>query len=175
MLALAESERPLVGPAEQGGVIDPDVLWSCTTCGACVEQCPVDIEHVDHIVDMRRYQVMIESEFPSELGGLFRNLETKGNPWGMNASARLDWAADLPFEVRVVTWSPRWSSIRRFSPRAGTSRRPGSRSRSWPSTPRGGWSRIRSAPPSGPTPAWLPWAPPMARSARSSPGARSPA
>ena len=55
-----------------GGVIDPDVLWSCTTCGACVEQCPVDIEHVDHIVDMRRYQVMIESEFPTELGALFR-------------------------------------------------------------------------------------------------------
>src|SRR5690348_13067465 len=48
--------RPLVGTAEQGGVIDPDVLWSCTNCGACVEQCPVDIEHIDHIVDMRRYQ-----------------------------------------------------------------------------------------------------------------------
>ena len=46
--------RPLVGTAQQLGVIDPDVLWSCTTCGACVEQCPVDIEHVDHIVDMRR-------------------------------------------------------------------------------------------------------------------------
>ena len=74
--------RPLVGTAEAGGVIDPDVLWSCTTCGACVEQCPVDIEHVDHIVDMRRYQVMIESEFPSELGVLFRNLENKGNPGG---------------------------------------------------------------------------------------------
>jgi ferredoxin len=59
-LALAEAERPLVGTAEENGVIDPDVLWSCTTCGACVEQCPVDIEHVDHIVDMRRYQVLIE-------------------------------------------------------------------------------------------------------------------
>jgi Fe-S oxidoreductase len=102
--------RPLVGPTEYdddghgigGGVIDPDVLWSCTTCGACVEQCPVDIEHVDHITDMRRFQVLIESEFPAELGGLFKNLETKGNPWGMNASSRLDWAADLPFEVKVV-------------------------------------------------------------------------
>jgi Fe-S oxidoreductase len=93
--------RPLVGTAEQGGVIDPDVLWSCTTCGACVEQCPVDIEHVDHIVDMRRYQVMIESEFPGELGTLFRNLENKGNPWGQNNSERLDWAKDLPFEVPV--------------------------------------------------------------------------
>ncbi|WP_157534985.1 (Fe-S)-binding protein, partial [Nocardia inohanensis] len=68
----AEGERPLVAPSEgnSGGIIDPEVLWSCTTCGACVEQCPVDIEHVDHIIDMRRYQVLIESEFPSELAGL---------------------------------------------------------------------------------------------------------
>src|SRR5690606_11155061 len=66
--ALAEANRPLVGDAAAGGVIDPDVLWSCTTCGACVEQCPVDIEHVDHIVDMRRYQVLIESNFPPEAG-----------------------------------------------------------------------------------------------------------
>ena len=101
--AVAEAERPLIGTAEQGGVIDPEVLWDCTTCGACVEQCPVDIEHVDHIVDMRRYQVMIESEFPSELGGLFRNLENKGNPWGQNASERLAWTKDLPFEVPIVS------------------------------------------------------------------------
>ena len=64
-----QATRPLVGDAAALGVIDPDVLWSCTTCGACVEQCPVDIEHIDHIVDMRRYQVMMESEFPGELGG----------------------------------------------------------------------------------------------------------
>jgi Fe-S oxidoreductase len=93
--------RPLVGTLEQGGVIDPDVLWSCTTCGACVEQCPVDIEHVDHIVDMRRHQVLIESEFPSELGALFKNLENKGNPWGQNARNRLDWTKKLDFEVPV--------------------------------------------------------------------------
>jgi Fe-S oxidoreductase len=93
--------RPLVGTAEQGGVIDPDVLWSCTTCGACVEQCPVDIEHVDHIVDMRRHQVLIESEFPTELGVLFRNLENKGNPWGQNAKDRLEWTKGLDFEVPV--------------------------------------------------------------------------
>jgi len=59
----------------------PDVLWSCTNCGACVEQCPVDIEHIDHIVDMRRYQTMIESSFPSEAGGMLKNLEKAGNPW----------------------------------------------------------------------------------------------
>src|SRR5690606_20490299 len=73
----------------------------CTTCGACVEQCPVDIEHVDHIVDMRRYQVMIESNFPSELNGMFKNLENKGNPWGQNARDRLAWTEDLDFEVPV--------------------------------------------------------------------------
>lgn len=100
-LALAESERPLVGGPEENGVIDPDVLWSCTNCGACVEQCPVDIEHVDHIVDMRRYQVLIESNFPTELGGMFKNLENKGNPWGQNAKDRLAWTEDLDFEVPV--------------------------------------------------------------------------
>ncbi|NHN56732.1 (Fe-S)-binding protein [Calidifontibacter sp. DB0510] len=88
-------------PHGPDAVIDQDVLWSCTTCGACVEQCPVDIEHVDHIVDMRRYQTLIESAFPSELGGLFKKLESKGNPWGMSARARLDWAKNLPFEVKV--------------------------------------------------------------------------
>ncbi|GAA1947172.1 hypothetical protein GCM10009798_02760 [Nocardioides panacihumi] len=89
-------------PADGGFVIDEDVLWSCTSCGACVQQCPVDIEHVDHIMDMRRYQVLVESNFPSELNGLFKGLENKGNPWNMSPSARLDWAKDLPFEVKVV-------------------------------------------------------------------------
>jgi Fe-S oxidoreductase len=101
--ALLESTRPLVGGTEVDGIIDPSVLWDCTTCGACVEQCPVDIEHVDHIVDMRRYQVLIESEFPTELGGLFRKLETKGNPWGQNARDRMAWAKGLDFEVPVVS------------------------------------------------------------------------
>ncbi len=98
-----EPDHPLraydaLGP---DAVVDADVLWSCTTCGACVEQCPVDIEHVDHIVDLRRYQVLIESAFPSELNGLFRNLEQKQNPWGMAPRARMDWAKGLPFEVPV--------------------------------------------------------------------------
>jgi Fe-S oxidoreductase len=96
-----QATRPLVGTAEELGVIDPDVLWSCTTCGACVEQCPVDIEHIDHIVDMRRYQVMMESEFPGELGVLFKNLETKGNPWGQNAKDRTNWIDEVEFDVPV--------------------------------------------------------------------------
>ncbi|OBJ34575.1 (Fe-S)-binding protein [Mycolicibacter heraklionensis] len=96
-----QAVRPLVGTAEEGGVIDPDVLWSCTNCGACVEQCPVDIEHIDHIVDMRRYQVLVESEFPSELGVLFKNLENKGNPWGQNAKERTSWIDELNFDIPV--------------------------------------------------------------------------
>jgi Fe-S oxidoreductase len=108
--ALAEAERPLIGTVEAvsdsgfaaGGVIDPDVLWSCTTCGACVEQCPVDIEHIDHIVDMRRYQVMIESAFPSEAGTMLKNLEKKGNPWGLAKKQRLEWLKEVEFEVPVV-------------------------------------------------------------------------
>lgn len=105
---LAEAERPLVGATEgepwhpTGAVIDDDVLWSCTNCGACVNQCPVDIEHVDHIVDMRRYQVLVESNFPAELNGLFKGLESKGNPWNMNPNARMEWAQGLPFDVKVV-------------------------------------------------------------------------
>ncbi|WP_194830088.1 (Fe-S)-binding protein, partial [Nocardia sp. XZ_19_231] len=95
----AEAERPLVGGEDVHGIIDPEVLWSCTTCGACVEQCPVDIEHVDHIIDMRRYQVLIESEFPSELAGLFKNLENKGNPWGQNSKDRLNWIKEVDFDI----------------------------------------------------------------------------
>ncbi len=98
----AEANRPLVGTAAASGVIDPDVLWSCTTCGACVEECPVDIEHIDHIVDMRRQQVLIESSFPPEASTLMKNLENKGNPWGMGEMARTEWMEDLGFEVPVV-------------------------------------------------------------------------
>ena len=101
--ARREADRPLVGGADEGGVIDPDVLWSCTTCGACVEQCPVDIEHVDHIVDMRRYQVLIESNFPSEAGVMLRNLESKGNPWGAQPNTREDWTRGLDFAVPRLT------------------------------------------------------------------------
>ena len=82
--------------------IDPDVLWSCTTCGSCVEQCPVDIEHVDAIIDMRRYQVLMESEFPHEAGLFLRNLENQGDPWGLGQSKRTEWIGNLDFEVPVV-------------------------------------------------------------------------
>jgi Fe-S oxidoreductase len=98
----AEAARPLVGDAAAHGVIDPDVLWSCTNCGACVEECPVDIEHIDHIDGMRRHQVLIESAFPVEAAGMLKNLENKGDPWGMGESRRAEWMGELDFEVPVV-------------------------------------------------------------------------
>ncbi len=82
--------------------IEPDVLWSCTTCGACVEECPVDIEHVDAIIDMRRFEVLMESRFPTEAGLLLRNMENQGDPWGLGASKRTDWLAALDFEVPII-------------------------------------------------------------------------
>ena len=98
----AEAERPLVGSEKDHGVIDPDVLWSCTNCGACVEECPVDIEHIDHIDGMRRHQVLIESAFPVEAAGMLKNLENKGDPWGMGGARRAEWMTELDFEVPVV-------------------------------------------------------------------------
>jgi Fe-S oxidoreductase len=97
-----EAARPLVGDAAAGGVIDPDVLWACTNCGACVQECPVDIEHIDHITDLRRHQVLIESSFPVEASSMLKNLEAKGNPWGMAEAKRLEWISELDFEVPVV-------------------------------------------------------------------------
>src|SRR5258708_22821697 len=76
----AEAQRPLVGKAEAHGVIDPDVIWACTNCAACVNERPVDIEHIDHITSMRRHQVLIESEVPPQPSGMLQNLEDKGDP-----------------------------------------------------------------------------------------------
>ena len=92
-------------PSEEkipGNIISNDVLWSCTTCGACVNECPVDIEHIDHIVNMRRFQVLVESEFPSELGNTFKNLEKAGNPWGANRADRDGWINEVSFPVRKI-------------------------------------------------------------------------
>src|ERR1700759_1936601 len=99
---LAEAGRPLVGTAEQNGVIDPDVIWSCTNCGACVEECPVDIEHIDHIDGRRRHQVLIESASPAEGQTMLNNLERRGNPWGMTEDKRAEWITELDFDVPVV-------------------------------------------------------------------------
>ena len=76
--------------------ITQDELWACTTCKACDEICPVNIEILDKILDMRRYLTLMDSDFPSELGQAFRSMENSANPWAMSQSERGDWAADVP-------------------------------------------------------------------------------
>jgi Fe-S oxidoreductase/nitrate reductase gamma subunit len=79
--------------------IPEEAVWQCTTCGWCVEGCPVLIEHVDSIVEIRRNLVLDQSRFPKELGAAFRNMESAGNPWGQPKSARLDWTKGLSVAV----------------------------------------------------------------------------
>jgi Fe-S oxidoreductase len=79
--------------------VPAESIWDCVTCGACVEACPVSIEHVDHIVDLRRHLVMVESSFPAEAEPMLRDVERASNPWGKAQSERADWAADLGIKV----------------------------------------------------------------------------
>ncbi|MBA2661852.1 MAG: (Fe-S)-binding protein [Bradymonadaceae bacterium] len=82
-------------PPLAGGIISREELWACTTCGACVANCPVFIEHVDTIIDMRRYLALNEADFPAEVARTFRNMENNSNPWGLSSSYRADWAEGL--------------------------------------------------------------------------------
>lgn len=84
------SDRPLIG-----GTINPETLWSCTTCGACVDQCPVLIEHVPKILDMRRSLVLEEGSMPKQAEAALRNIENNANPYGISQQTRADWARDL--------------------------------------------------------------------------------
>lgn len=81
--------------------VRPEELFSCTTCRACDEICPVNIEILDRILDMRRYLTLMESEFPTELGKAFVAMENQANPWGLSQQARGDWTQELDFEVPV--------------------------------------------------------------------------
>lgn len=78
-----------------GDIVPHETLWACTTCGACVDACPVFIDHVDKIVDMRRHLAMVETEFPKNVDTVFNNIETNSNPWGIGKADRDKWAADL--------------------------------------------------------------------------------
>ncbi|MGZ4273415.1 MAG: (Fe-S)-binding protein [Solirubrobacteraceae bacterium] len=97
-------------PAGGGGVgldlvslvpnaVPEESVWDCVTCGACVQACPVSIEHVDHIVDLRRHLVMVESSFPSEAEPMLRDVERASNPWGKAQSERADWADGLGVRI----------------------------------------------------------------------------
>jgi len=81
------------------GVFSPDEIWTCTTCGACMHVCPVEIEHIPKIVGVRQGQVLMESKFPGELNSFFRNMETNSNPWGIGFSDRAAWASDLDVKL----------------------------------------------------------------------------
>jgi Fe-S oxidoreductase len=79
--------------------VTDNVVWDCVTCGACVRECPVSIEHVDHIVDLRRHLVMMDSSFPTESEQMLRDVERASNPWGKPQTERADWAAALGVRV----------------------------------------------------------------------------
>ena len=81
------------------GAVPEESIWDCVTCGACVQACPVSIEHVDHIVDLRRHLVMVESSFPAEAEPMLRDVERSSNPWGKAQSERADWAAGLGVRI----------------------------------------------------------------------------
>jgi Fe-S oxidoreductase len=85
-----DRESPLVP-----GAVPEESVWDCVTCGACVQACPVNIEHIEHIVDLRRHLVMVESSFPSEAEPMLRDIERSSNPWGHPQSQRAQWAAEL--------------------------------------------------------------------------------
>lgn len=97
--AKANATDPEEDPPLVGNIIEEDVLWTCTTCRSCMEHCPVFIEHVDKMVDMRRYQVLMESKFPEELTGAFRGLEKNSNPWGLGYDTRADWVKELDVSI----------------------------------------------------------------------------
>src|SRR6266446_4694797 len=94
---LIEQLPPLVG--DENGIIPDETVWACTTCGWCEQACPVFIEHLPRIVDMRRNLVLMESRFPEEAARVFKGMETQGNPWGMGSNRRAEWCADLDVPV----------------------------------------------------------------------------
>jgi Fe-S oxidoreductase len=79
--------------------VTDEIVWDCVTCGACVRECPVSIEHVDHIVDLRRHLVMVDSRFPGEAEQMLRDVERASNPWGKPQTERADWAEKLGVRV----------------------------------------------------------------------------
>ena len=81
------------------GAVPDNVVWDCVTCGACVRECPVSIEHIDHIIDLRRHLVMVESRFPGEAEQMLRDVERASNPWGKPQTERADWAEQLGVRV----------------------------------------------------------------------------
>ncbi len=93
-----KADAPKLSPLVPTAVSD-NVVWDCVTCGACVRECPVGIEHIDHIVDLRRNLVMVESRFPDEAGTMLRDVDRGSNPWGKPQADRAQWAEGLGIRV----------------------------------------------------------------------------
>ncbi|MDP2269931.1 MAG: (Fe-S)-binding protein [Archangium sp.] len=91
----AEVEMPPLVAAE-GGILKPETVWACTTCGWCETACPVFIENIPRLIDMRRYKVQVEADFPPELQRVFEGIERQGNPWGIGQDKRDEWEGDIP-------------------------------------------------------------------------------
>ncbi|MCB9233714.1 MAG: (Fe-S)-binding protein [Bacteroidia bacterium] len=102
-LAKATTEKPYDDGKSLFDYITPEELWACTSCGACVQECPVEIQHIPLIVDMRRYLVMEESKAPEALLSMFNNIENNGCPWPMPASSRFDWANHIEMPANLVS------------------------------------------------------------------------
>ena len=101
LLIMAMRDNLLSGastPIVPNAVTD-DIVWDCVTCGACVRECPVNIEHIDHIIDLRRNLVMVESRFPEEAGAMLRDVDRTSNPWGKPQADRMQWAEGLGVRV----------------------------------------------------------------------------
>jgi Fe-S oxidoreductase len=102
--AMAEGPKALADssyspPAIVPNAVTDDIVWDCVTCGACVRECPVGIEHIDHIIDLRRNLVMVESRFPEEAGAMLRDVDRSSNPWGKPQADRAHWADGLGVRV----------------------------------------------------------------------------
>src|SRR6202049_999831 len=93
-LGAGSAPAPHLAPLVPGAVTD-NVVWDCVTCGACQQECPVGIEHIDHIIDLRRNLVMVESRFPAEAATMLRDVDRASNPWGKPQSDRAHWADGL--------------------------------------------------------------------------------
>ena len=135
------------------------MVWDCVTCGACVRECPVSIEHVDHIVDLRRHLVMVEARFPAEAEPMLRDVERSSNPWGKPQAERAAWAEGLgvrvlepgdpapeflywvgcaaSFDERARTAA---ESTAKLLQAAGSTSRSSARASRAPATPPGGWA-----------------------------------
>jgi Fe-S oxidoreductase len=106
---ISAEEQQLLEKKFIGDVEHYDAIWQCTTCGACMQECPVTIEHVPSIIEMRRGLVMMESEFPSLLQNTFSNIENSGNPWGFTPADRAAWADGL--DVKIAAENPEFEYL----------------------------------------------------------------